>query len=76
MRADLLGFAVAQTVNLDTSIAAARNYRLLRQRGITIKSSVDVLIATFCLANGYALLHHDRDYDYFERELGLRVVKV
>ena len=76
VHANLLSFAVARTVNIETSVAAARNYRLLRQRGITIRSSIDVLIATFCLGEEYALLHRDRDYDHFERELGLRVVKV
>lgn len=56
------------------AIRAANNYRSLRARGITIRSSIDCLIATFCIENGFELLHSDRDYRPFELHLGLRVV--
>lgn len=59
--------------NADLAVAAASNYRKLRARGITIRSVVDVLIATFCIENGHQLLHSDRDFDHFERHLGLQV---
>ena len=52
---------------------AADHYRDLRSRGITIRGSIDVLIATFCIAHGHLLLHADRDYTHFERHLGLKV---
>lgn len=52
---------------------AAANYRALRQRGITIRGTIDVIIATWCLENGAALLHNDRDFDVLERHLGLSV---
>ena len=52
---------------------AAEHYRSLRARGITVRSSIDVLVATFCIEHDYALLHRDRDFDAFERERGLRV---
>lgn len=58
----------------DIAVEAARNYRRLRARGATVRGTVDVLIATRCLANGLRLLHSDRDFDVFERHLGLRVV--
>lgn len=58
----------------DLAIAAARNYRRLRSRGVTVRGTVDVLIATRCLADGLRLLHSDRDFDAFEEHLGLRVV--
>ena len=53
--------------------AAAGNYRFLRRNGITVRSTIDTLIATRCIADGFTLLHSDRDFDPFERELGLMV---
>lgn len=54
---------------------AAENYRHLRRRGITVRGTIDVIIATWCIENGALLLHNDRDFDPMERELGLRVVR-
>jgi hypothetical protein len=54
---------------------AARNYRTLRASGFTVRSTVDALIATRCISDGITLLHSDRDFLPFERELGLSVVK-
>ncbi|GIL03242.1 MAG: ribonuclease VapC [Alphaproteobacteria bacterium] len=50
---------------------AAANYRRLRRRGITVRGTIDVIIATWCIENRVALLHNDRDFEVFERELGL-----
>lgn len=54
--------------------AAAKNYRRLRQQGITIRSTIDCLIATLCIEHNIALLHNDRDFDLFEQHLGLQVI--
>ena len=54
------------------ALAAAAHYRSLRAQGITPRSAVDVLVATFCIENDYALLHRDRDFDAFEELRGLR----
>lgn len=43
---------------------------------LTVRKTIDTLIATHCILNGYALLHSDRDFDAFERHLGLRCVEV
>lgn len=56
------------------AVGAARNYWKLRARGITVRGTVDVIIATRCLADRLHLLHSDRDFDAFEAHLGLRVV--
>jgi predicted nucleic acid-binding protein len=53
--------------------AAAEHYRQLRARGITIRSSIDVLVAAFCIENGYLLLHSDRDFHALAAYRGLRV---
>jgi predicted nucleic acid-binding protein len=71
---DLTKFQVYETDGVDLSIAAAQNYRSLRQQGATVRKTVDCLIATFCLKSDHGLLHRDRDFDPFEKHLGLRVV--
>ena len=57
------------------AVLAASNYRHLRKKGVTIRSTIDCLIATFCVENDFSLLHDDRDFDAFEQHLGLRSVK-
>ena len=51
--------------------AAAQHYRSLRAPGITVRSAVDVLAATFCIDHDYAWLHGERDFDGFEAHRGL-----
>jgi predicted nucleic acid-binding protein len=70
----LLNFKVFQTGGHTLAIAAAHNYRDLRERGYTVRKTIDCLIATFCLQSKHKLLHRDRDFDSFERVLGLQVV--
>lgn len=73
VRSDLLKFQVFQTGGSILAIAAAQNYRDLRQRGYTVHQTIDCLIATFCLEARHELLHRDRDFDCFENVLGLQV---
>ena len=54
------------------ALEAALHYRSLRALGFTVRTGIDVLIATFCIDRGYALLHKDRDFDVFEQVRGLR----
>ena len=58
----------------EIAIAAARNHRTLRARGVTPRSTIDTIIATFCIAGGHDLLHCDRDFDPFEQHLGLKTL--
>lgn len=74
LRRDLLKFEVFETGGVNLALAAAHNYRTLRRQGLTIRATIDGLIATFCLLNGHELLHNDRDYDAFESALGLKVI--
>jgi predicted nucleic acid-binding protein len=71
---ELQQFEIFDTGGVGLATAAARNYRLLRTRGVTVRKTIDCLIATFCLLADHMLLHHDRDFDPFEHELGLQVV--
>ena len=67
-------FTVYDAETAAMAVQAAANYRLLRARGRTVRSSIDTLTATFCIAQGHILLHSDRDFDGFEQHLGLRVL--
>ncbi len=56
------------------AVAAAQNYRSLRKKGITVRKTIECLLATFCIIEGHSLLHHDRDFDPFEELLSLHVI--
>jgi predicted nucleic acid-binding protein len=60
----------------DLAIEAAKNFRKLRKLGVTVRKTIDTVIATRCILDGIELLHSDRDFDAFERHLGLRCVGV
>ena len=62
-------------VNPVLALQSARNYRLLRRKGITVRKTIDSLIATYCIENEHDLLHNDNDYDGYEKHLRLRVVR-
>ena len=67
-------YEVFETGGVGLSVASARNYLALRQRGFAIRSTIDCFIATFCIEEGHTLLHRDRDFDLFESHLGLQVL--
>ena len=69
----LLTLSVEPCGGEDIALAAAEHYRHLRARGITVRSSIDVMIAAFCIDRDYLLLHRDRDYDAMAAHRGLRV---
>jgi predicted nucleic acid-binding protein len=71
---DLRQFEIFDTGGAELAIASARNYRHLRARGLTVRKTIDCLIATFCILGDHALLHSDRDFDPFEKALALRVI--
>ena len=58
----------------DIAVSSAANYRTLRKKGVTIRKTIDVMIATFCVHNGLPLLHTDRDFDAMAEHLGLRTL--
>ena len=74
VRRELQKFEVFETGGAELAVAAARNFRKLRQRGHTVRKTIDCLIATFCLRHGQSLLHRDRDFEPFEHVLGLSVI--
>lgn len=66
-------FAHVDLSDYDLAIKASENYRTLRAKGITIRKTIDTLIATRCIEDGLTLLHADRDFLPFAEYLGLRV---
>ena len=58
----------------ELAIKGADNYRLLRNKGITIRKTIDTIIATYCIHYHHTLLHFDKDFEPFERHLGLNVL--
>lgn len=71
---ELMSLSVFEGITTNFATAAAQNFRLLQRRGITVRKMIDCIIATFCIEEGHQLLHHDSDFDPFEKHLGLRVV--
>ncbi len=74
VRREFKKFELIATGGEELAVAAAVNFRTLRERGRTVRKTIDCLIATACIINGHSLLHRDRDFDHFEQLLGLSVV--
>ena len=70
----LTSLPIVELGGAEIAIQAARNYRALRKLGVTIRKTIDTLIATRCIAGRFDLLHDDKDFDPFVKYLGLRVV--
>jgi predicted nucleic acid-binding protein len=70
----LTALTVVELGGQDIATQAARNFRTLRRKGVTVRKTIDTVIATRCIESGYELLHNDRDFDPFAKHLGLRVV--
>jgi predicted nucleic acid-binding protein len=70
----LTSLTVVELGGREIALQAAKNFRALRRRGVTVRKTIDTVIATRCIESGYTLLHSDRDFEPFVKHLGLRVV--
>lgn len=70
----LLNLTMVPLGGEQVAIDAARNHRRLCSLGVTVRKTIDTVIATRCIVDKLELLHSDRDFDPFERHLGLRCV--
>ena len=70
----LARFTQVGMVDSSLAIQSASNYRTLRGLGVTIRKTIDCLIATYCIVHDHSLLHKDSDFDPFEMHLGLKAV--
>lgn len=71
---NLRQFMITGMTNDALAVSAARNYRRLRDQGVTVRKTIDMIIGTYCIEQGHGLLHDDRDFDPMAQYLGLNVV--
>ncbi len=71
---DLRRFQIVSLLDTGLAVRAAKNYRKLRDLGITIRKNADIVIGTFCIEHNHTLLHDDRDFAPMEKHLGLKAV--
>lgn len=69
----LLSFPCFDIGGKDTALQSAKNYRFLRKKGITVRKTIDAMIAAFCIMNNFTLLHNDKDFYPFVKFLNLKV---
>jgi len=74
VRDALLTLDVVQLTSPALAVRSAQNYRVLRRHGLTVRKTIDCLIATWCIEHGIPLLYSDRDYQPFVKHLGLQAL--
>jgi len=74
VQSELMKFEIIEMHDAALAVQAAGHYHHLRQRGHTVRKTIDLLIATICIRDDHVLLHRDRDFDVFEKLLGLQVI--
>jgi predicted nucleic acid-binding protein len=70
----LCSLPIFAMVDTNISLKSAENFRILRKQGITIRKTIDTLIATYCIESGLSLLHTDKDFQPFQQFLGLMTI--
>jgi len=68
----LTSLTVFNMLDSNIAIKSADNFRALRKKGITVRKTVDSIIATFCIQNKLSLLHSDKDFKPFHKHLRLK----
>lgn len=74
LQAELSKFEIVELIDVALAVEAAACYRALRARGRTVRTTVDLILATYCIREDHRLLHRDRDFDVFEQHFGLHVI--
>ena len=68
----LLSFHVVNMLDTTIALKSAANFRALRKMGLTVRKTVDSIIATYCIENRFPLLHSDKDFQPFHKHLNLK----
>ena len=71
----LLSLTVLNLLDTDIALKSAKNFRALRKNGITVRKTIDAIIATYCIENKLPLLHSDRDFQPFHEFLKLQKIR-
>lgn len=67
-------FVFRPMLGKECAVKSAENYRILRKKGITVRKTINVMIATFCIENNLPLLHSDKDFQAMEEYLTLKII--
>lgn len=67
----LISLTIFNLINTNLAIKSADNFRLLRKKGITVRKTIDIIIATFCIEENHTLLFSDKDFIPCVHHLGL-----
>ncbi|MCX7100822.1 MAG: PIN domain nuclease [Methylobacter sp.] len=70
----LCSLPVHAMLGMNLSLKSAENFRSLRKQGITVRKTIDTMIATYCIENDLSLLHSDKDFQPFQQHLGLQTM--
>ena len=73
IEAGLRRYALVPLLDAELAPRAARNYRKLKELGITIRKTTGIIVGTFCIEHRHVLLHDDRDFAPMENHLGLAI---
>ena len=68
----LLDLPTVEIGGIANALQAAEHDRALRAKGFTIRSPIDVLLASYCITHGHTLLHRDADFNAIETLRGLK----
>ena len=70
----LLSLTIVKLLNTSIALKSAANFRALRKKGVTVRKTIDTIIATYCIENRLALLYSDKDFQPFQEHLKLQSV--
>jgi hypothetical protein len=68
----LMSLSVVNMLDTNIAIQSAKNFRTLRKKGVTVRKTIDAIIATYCIENKLPLLHSDKDFQPFHKHLKLK----
>jgi hypothetical protein len=68
----LMSLTIVNMLNTSIALRSAANFRMLRKKGVTVRKTIDTIIATYCIENSLALLYSDKDFQPFREHLKLQ----
>ncbi len=68
----MMSLTIVNMLNTSVALKSAANFRTLRKKGVTVRKTIDTIIATYCIENGLALLYSDKDFKPFQEHLKLQ----
>lgn len=68
----LMSLTIVNMLNTSVALRSAANFRTLRKKGVTVRKTIDTIIATYCIENSLALLYSDKDFQPFREHLKLQ----